>query len=398
MSKKKSKASKLVDEFLRQQPTAKQIRPDDRTHYKFDGESRRGYIQLAPGTEAPQPEQYVRILEEVGLDPAEFKITRVKNFSGWQQRAGEEFLHAYRLDIEPVGSIDSADLSDIVESLYSEMPVKKSRKPAAVEKGSVRVLHIGDLQIGKIENGKDGVKGLLKRYMHTLDEFIPTIEGRPVLVAHVGDCIEGNQSQGGKNMGYQTPLTITEQSRVYRRLLAETVKRLAPHTPRLVIGVVNGNHDEADRRLSTKSGDGWATEAAIAVADSLTFDDEGRYNHVEIIVPPENQGHFTIEIEDTVFTLMHGHQFRSPGGISGGEKWLKDAAYYQQPAASADFVLFGHFHNFQLGNQGPRTLVCSSTYDGGSDWFAERAGGAWQKPYGTAFTAYNRFFKDMSPM
>ena len=376
--------SKLVNDFLNKQPAAATKDIDPRTHYKFDGEKNRGYIQLTAES-TPQPDQYIKILEEVGLDPQEFRITNVKNFSGWQQTPDSPFLHAYRLDIETINSVDNLDLDDIFKMMDNLSSVPKPKTPKKKRK-DVRVLHIGDLQIGKIENGEKGIADLLKRYHKTIKDFKETVEpGQPILVAHVGDCMEGNQSQSGRNMGYQTPLTMTEQIRVYRRLLMYTIKELAPLTHDLVVGVVNGNHDESDRRLNTKAGDGWATEAAIAVSDAI--EDRPEFKHVKVFIPKETQGYFTVEVGKSRFLLMHGHQFPRPGGIAGAEKWLKDAAFYQTPASAADFVLFGHFHTFQMSNQGPRTFICSSTYDGGSNWFAERKGGAWQNPYGLAFTA-----------
>ena len=387
----------LVQDFLNNQPTATAPAMNTKTHYKFDGTDGQGYIQMVSESK-PQPEQYIKILEEVGLDSEEFRITKVKNFSGWQQVAGGTFLHAYRLDIEPISSVDNLDIDDLLAAAQKLTKPKKTKKRAAKKKfksPETRVLHIGDLQIGKIENGEKGISDLLERYMKTLYDFAETIEeGQPVLVAHVGDCMEGNQSQHGRNMGYQTPLTMTEQTRVYRRLLLKTAEVLAPKTHDLTIGVVNGNHDESDRRLSTKSGDGWATECAIAVSDAL--DMIPGYDNVKVLVPPETQGHFTVKINTTTFTLMHGHQFPRPGGIQGAEKWVKDAAYYQQPASASDFILFGHFHTFQMAEQGPRNLICCSTYDGGSDWFADMKGGAWQRPFGLAFTTEGPRWKDFS--
>lgn len=386
----------LIADFL-SHATATEPAHDPKTHYKFDGKTNTGYIELSGVEDKPQPAQYEDILRRVGLDPEEFRITQVKNFSGWQQTTDGPFLHAYRLNIEPISSVDHLDLDDLYAA--AEKMVKKIKKPKQQKKtrDDVRVLHIGDLQIGKIENGEKGISGLLERYIATIQDFIPTIEpGQPVLVAHVGDCVEGNQSQKGKNMGYQTPLTITEQARVYRRLLIHTVKELAPHTPELVIGVVNGNHDESDRRINTKFGDGWATESAIAVADM--FEEMPGFEHVKIVVPQDTRGHFTVDVNGTRFLLMHGHQFPRPGGVLGAEKWLRDAAFYQHSAAAADFVLFGHFHTFQMANQGPHTFVCSSTYDGGSCWFAEVRGGAWQLPYGTAFTARGQLWSGMRPI
>lgn len=247
------------------------------------------------------------------------------------------------------------------------------------------------------ENGPQGIEDVLDRYLPMLTNFAKTIdEGQAVHVMHVGDCIEGNQSQNGANMGFQTRLTITEQFRVYRRLLMETVLTLAPHTPQLVVSVVNGNHDEADRRLNTKASDGWATEAAIAVAD--TCREFEHLSHVTVNVPPENQSHMTVDVAGTHFLVMHGHQTPRPGGTIGAEKWLKEAIFYSSAAAGAHIIATGHTHTLGIAQKGGRTFINSSTYDSGSDWFANLNGGAWQHPYATAYTVREAALLALQPM
>ncbi|QMV86370.1 metallophosphoesterase [Corynebacterium hindlerae] len=366
------------------------MEPEYTPKTEFDGVS--GFIQTGPRGEVTDAD-HADILRECGYDPSKVRIVGNPRISRWQRFDGE-WLSAYRFHIESTESIPAWNLDELIEVAKAASFKQCLKEPGD---GTIRVLQVGDLQLGKRENGPDGIGDLLKRYMRTLDAFVETIQpGQPVLVAHVGDCIEGIVSQGGKNQGYQTPLTGTEMVRVYRRLLMETVTTIAPHTNELVVAVVNGNHDEAQRQLNTKPGDGWATESAIAVKDALEL--AGGYEHVRVVVPPERQGHLTTKVGNTIFTIMHGHQLPRPGGCAGAEKWLKDAAFYQQPAAGAHFVLFGHFHQFQALTSGPRTFLCSNTYDGGSDWFAEHNGGAWQQPFATAFTTHGGQLLDLQPI
>ena len=60
--------------------------------------------------------------------------------------------------------------------------------------------------------------------VHELREHIG-----PILISWVGDCIEGMVSQGGKN-ARRTELTTTQQVKLLRKLMFETIKAFAPLT------------------------------------------------------------------------------------------------------------------------------------------------------------------------
>ncbi len=117
-----------------------------------------------------------------------------------------------------------------------------------------------------------------------------------------GDCVEGNQSQGGRNL-WQTQETITEQTRILRRLMMHTVEAFAPLVDQVMLDTVNGNHDEAQRQQNTYPGDGWATEAATAVADALTLNPTS-FGHVTVRVPEKWSGSMTVPVGDTVVTMV----------------------------------------------------------------------------------------------
>lgn len=181
--------------------------------------------------------------------------------------------------------------------------------------------------------------------------------------------MEGNQSQGGRNM-WRTELTITEQYRLFRRLMLYAVDQFAPLVERLEIDVVNGNHDEAQRMpVATRADDGHATEAAIALADALELNTTS-YGHVKIFVPNKDESMITREIGDSIFTHLHGHQ------VARGKSfdwWGKQALNLQSPGA-AQFLLRGHEHEFRVHTKRDRTEICVPTFESKSQYWVDKHG------------------------
>lgn len=236
------------------------------------------------------------------------------------------------------------------------------------------VFQAGDLQIGK--RSRDGsTEQIVERYLESVDAAVQEfkdlkrhgIEG--VQICFPGDCIEGIVSQGGKNQ-WLTEDTITEQFRILRRLMLHTVEAFAPLTDRVFMDTVNGNHDQAQRQLNTYPGDGWATESALAVKDALLLN-RLAFGHVEVRVPDKWAGSMTVPVGSTLVTVAHGHQWSRGKGID----WLCKQDFGRQDARGAQVLQHGHEHEWSVGSTRDVMRVCSPTYDCGSDWFRERAGG-----------------------
>lgn len=342
---------------LTSQPTVDEPKYTAKT--EFDG--RTGTIQTGPLVEAPA--SHTELLEQFGYNPDEVQIVGDPKVKRWQRWDGE-WLASYGFSIATKGAGD-VDLDEMFE--------KAANWPVAalptVNSNRVLVWQLSDTQFGKIDG--DGLEGTLARLQQSLDRVIDrAIAERPkhLLVAAVGDCIEGNQSQGGRNM-WRTNLTITEQTRVWRRFLFHALTRLAPLVPNVTVAVVNGNHDQAQREpVSTRADDGWATEGAIQVLERI--EGQPAFAHVKIIVPELDKGYMTFQCEDTVFVALHGHQFRR----GKAAEWWQSQAFYQDNAAGAHFMLHGHWHSTYMSQDGPRTILCSGTYDGGSSWFRDKTG------------------------
>ncbi|UDL15334.1 MRE11 double-strand break endo/exonuclease [Gordonia phage Kudefre] len=237
------------------------------------------------------------------------------------------------------------------------------------------VFQAGDLQLGKIardgsteqivETYMQSVRAAVVEYESLSDEF--GVSG--VQLSFPGDCMEGVVSQGGRNI-WLTQETITEQTRIFRRLLLWTVDQFAPIANHVYVDVVNGNHDEANRQVNTKPGDGWATECAIALSDAMELNPEA-YGHVEVRVPDSWCGHMTVPVGDSLVTVAHGHQWRRGKGMGW---WAEQALNLQSPTTSG-VLQHGHIHTYEIETTRDRTRISSPTFDTGSDWFREIHGG-----------------------
>lgn len=355
---------------LAAQPTADEAKHVART--EFDGA--RGFIQTASLTEAPKDHE--NLLRQFGYDPTEVRIVGSPHVSRWQQRARDKdtgefetvWLGAYKFTIEERAT-GSLDLDELITDVAKWKP--KSVKPIAGD--GVFVFQASDLQLGKIDG--DGLAGTLDRYLASVERAVEELKAQrkrhgisAIHLIFAGDCIEnGGVSQGGK-LAWRQSLTVTEQVRVWRRLLLSTIKSFEAYAP-VTVSVCGGNHDDATRMpVQTRADDNWATEGAIAVADTLA--EVGSYDHVTVQVPPRDQAYMTVGVNDSIFTIAHGHQWRKGKAAD----WWASQAFYQGNPAGSHLLCHGHWHSTSVHQDGPRTIICSPTFDGGSAWFRDLTG------------------------
>jgi predicted phosphodiesterase len=328
---------------------------------EFDGS--KGYIQTEPLPAAPN---FDEVLEMFGYDPKEVRIVGTLRTSKWQQREDGEWLHSYRFAIGPAAT---ANLDDVIKSISS-----RKFKPTKSEGEDVFHWLAGDLQLGKIDG--DGTQGVVDRVLASIDNGVKQLKTLRkfnsigmVHQAWLGDCGEGNQSQGGKSF-WRTELTITEQYRLFRRLALYAVDAFAPLVERLEIDVVNGNHDEAQRMpVMTRADDGHATEAMIALADALLLNPSS-YGHVKIFVPNKDEMTITREIGNSVFTHAHGNQWAKGKAF----EWWSKQALNNHSAGAADFLLHGHNHEMHMQVKKERAVICVPTFESESTYWKHRHG------------------------
>ena len=327
------------------------------------------------GTPRPEGEKVdaSSVLEEFGLNPNEWCVTSLRR-GKWQRYDGE-WLESVRVNVVPaVASMsDLVDIEQLVEHIKKWRPGKGTKKSTG--EGAFLVAP-SDQQIGKKANGQgteqsiDRILALTEKAVHKFEQNKKAgINPGTIAMALLGDHVEGTTSQNGRLQGQAaSDLGITEQTRVARRLLLAQVKAFAPLVDRLIIPVINGNHDEATRQVVTDPADGWNVEIASAVQDICAENPE--LSHVEFRYPSTGHQTLTVDIEGTMLGMFHGHQASQNNTL----KFLSQHAAGQTALGAADLWISGHFHNFKSMDIGERLWVQAPTTDPGSEWFRDRAG------------------------
>lgn len=315
----------------------------------------------------------VEILKEFDLIPESWKVSSVRK-SKWQVHSGE-WLESYRVSLVPATQSDSHIDSDI-EALISEISKWKPGKASSKTTGDLAfVFAPSDQQIGKRANGQ-GTESTIGRILRSTERATHRLSdlrriGRDigtVVIALPGDHVEGNVSQSGKLQSfYASDLGLTEQTRVGRRLLLAQIKAFAPLAERIIVPVVNGNHDEVTRQVVADPADGWNVEIASAVQDACA--ENSNLSHVEFRFPDNGHQTLTVDINGVFLGLFHGHQAGRDVG-----KYLSNQAMGQTSLGMADIWISGHFHHFKMMDIGNRLWLQAPTVDPGSEWYRDRHG------------------------
>ena len=180
--------------------------------------------------------------------------------------------------------------------------------------------------------------------------------------------VEGNVSQGGRLQSHSaSDMGLTEQTRIGRRLLMAQIKAFAPLADRILVAVVNGNHDEVSRQVALDPAEGWNTEIASAVQDACAENDN--LSHVEFRFPAKDHQTLAVDVCGTMLGLFHGHQ-------SGKDvmRYLSGQAAGKTALGNCDVWLSGHYHSYRSMDIGDRFWAQCPTVDPGSAWFRDRNG------------------------
>ena len=313
------------------------------------------------------PEGWVIRLYEARYDPAAWH----RDEEGGEAVTRPAWRYRFKIEQASLSKISIDDLLELVSK-------HKAKKESDLEVGTSQwILATGDWQLGKIDG--DGVEGTVNRILQSLDKSIERIKelrrlkrwpGNAVLVL-TGDCVEGFVSQGGGNT-WRTNLTMTEQVRLYRRLVFEIVTRLAAETENLMVVAVPGNHGETVRlmgKMATRMDDSWDVDAVIAVAETLE-QNKAAYSHVKFITPAKDEGTIVLDLGGTITAIAHGHQ------VKGGNvpKWVAEHAKNMAPVGDAHLIVTGHHHHLHIQSMGPRTWIQVPAMESESSWWREKTG------------------------
>lgn len=329
------------------------------------------------------PDGYTAIMLSAKYNPNAWTREKAFDDSGRKAPAVTRGSWSYTFKITRINTRQNY-VEDLVK-LVSKAPAK--RRP--VETDKLYVFAMGDSQLGKVDAG--GTESTITAWTESLATARTewTKAGRPpVLVAGLGDHLEGNQSQGGRNF-YRSDLTISEQLRVFRRMLLRTIDNFI-EAPTITVGIVNGNHDDIQRFQSTDSSDGHATESAIAVAEALALNPD-RYGHVSIYVPGKDEDHLVLEANGTNFVLIHGHQFSRGKAM----EWWEKQTFNNQPSAVGHILIHGHEHEFQISSRRDRLVIVTPALEEESTWFKQKQGAVGRRGVLTFITRPGGQFEKM---
>ncbi|MFG2850897.1 hypothetical protein ACGFZ9_09525 [Streptomyces mirabilis] len=328
------------------------------------------------GPEGIDPESTAAdVLRAHQLDPAEWEITGFRS-SEWTMANGEPGVSArFSFGRRKGGAITERPNVDELLRVFEDYA--PSTVPDEQDGDFTLVIALGDMQFGKLDG--DGPEGTLVRAMQCIDravdllvEYRQRFDIEHVHLAWLGDHVEGFVSQGGANT-WRTQLTLTEQIRLTRRLMAHAIVRLAPLVTRLTVVAVPGNHGEAVRpggKGVTRYDDSHDTDALISVSEALALAGE-EYAHVEVYVPDTDELTVVVECSGTVVAHAHGHQWR-PGKHF---EWWRGQAFDKTSAMhTADLLLAGHLHHEFVDTDGPRTFVQVPAMESESTWWRHRKG------------------------
>ena len=330
-----------------------------------------GYLVSTARTAGEIPDA-AELLSEFNLDPGSWSVTSLRR-SRWQKYDGE-WLEAYRVNLVPVG-VERASKED-VEKIIDEIKKWKPGKRATKTSGELSyVFAPSDQQIGKKANGQ-GTANTVDRIQYATEGAVHRLEelrkiGRnigTVTIALLGDHVEGIVSQGGRLQSHSaSDMGLTEQTRVARRLLLSQIKAFAPLADRIIVAVVNGNHDEVSRQVSLDPAEGWNTEIASSVQDACAENND--LSHVEFRFPAKDHQTLAVDVNGTMLGLFHGHQ-------TGRDvlKYLSEQAAGQTPLGGCDVWLSGHYHSYRSMDVGGRFWAQCPTVDPGSAWYRDRRG------------------------
>ena len=331
------------------------------------------------GIEVSEPilGEWSAVFTRFNLDPAEFAIADdTVRMSSWQSSKRTEdgdrdivWLYSYSARFTRKQAESKIDLP----ALYA---AAKAATPPSVPPYSERATVVvwADPQIGKT-GSRGGTAELIERstlIREKLDALLGERNPSQILIADAGDGIEGFESGG--NPMFTNDLSLSGQLDTYGTELFEYINLAHTHAPVTVAGIPS-NHAAwrcGKQNLGRPSDDlGLFMHKQVQkVTDATRMD-------VSWVKPAEYDESVAVDFYGTSIGLVHGNQF----GPGQAVTWWQKQAFGAQAAASADVLVFGHYHSFSASVAGrnphsgrQRYCLGAPTLDNGSDWFRQTQG------------------------
>lgn len=239
-------------------------------------------------------------------------------------------------------------------------------RPLATRRGEVMVVALSDFQTGKVDL-LGGTAELLERSEMALKAKLAEVRRvRPkrIVLVDVGDSTEGFES--APNANRTNDLQMTEQIRVWRRVLWRWVTELGRLVESLTVAGVPSNHCRvrAGKNALGPAGDDWGLEVIAQVHDIAAANPEA-FGHIDFLVPDEHRESLLIDLGvGKSLGVIHGHQVARPDLLPDHIK--KNS---RRGVGQADLVVVGHFHHLRVQAFGDEQFyfLCP-TMDNGSSW------------------------------
>ena len=268
--------------------------------------------------------------------------------------------------------IDSMAYPDLAEALDGWRPAALKTQFGLSSKAAI--LNVADLQIGKADQRGGGTPETLASARDSFQAFAEHVKSSRILTVVIAD--NGDPIENCFNVPSQlvtNDLDVPEQIRVFRRLMLEGIKLIAPLVDRLVYVTVPSNHGA--HRTGYKS-QGGTTDADFGLEISHQIEDaiaENPFlNNVEFVRPKPLFETAEVDVAGTKLAFHHGHQ---SGGVFGHGKFWSNMDHGRMPGWDADILVMGHFHTQAMYQSGDgRWVVATASSDPGSDWYTNRTG------------------------
>lgn len=320
----------------------------------------------------PIPEGYTLMLVEMQLVQHDAFWKRDPEDRGQKDSAytAPSNSFRYRFKVVPKSFRADEDIAALMAEAAAAVPPQI--EPRGADGKTTKVVNLADFQIGKVDE-LGGTRETIARSEAAMAKVIADLETNPVdeiVIVDPGDSTEGFES--APNAAQTNDLDLTEQIRVWRRLLWRWVSSLAPLAPRVTVIGVPSNHCRVRRGKNAqgKPNDDWGIEVIAQVHDIAAANEEV-YGHIEFVVPNEYEEHvlYTL-VGGKVLGVAHGHQKSSPAALT---TWIKSTG--RAGLAQADIVVVGHFHHLEVVAFGDlQWLFVCPTNDNGSSWFTPSSG------------------------
>ena len=275
------------------------------------------------------------------------------------------------------------DVDDVLDLIYDDIPPIWDRGKAW------RTIQIGDTHIGKGALDGAGAQLLVDRWKESFTNALGLSRAEGVHLAFMGDLIEGENSQGGKNIA-NNDLTLTESLRVARHLVSWTIQESLRCVNKVVVSAVPGNHGDTTRLQNRPLTDNHDIDIVSAVQQA--FELSPHKDRITWYYPEEGTGHLVYEVDGTIFASTHGHLFK--GMLKGAENWWSGMSVSGAPAGAAHILMAAHYHSPLVSNYTRNKWICfGAALEDKSTWLNEQNGASSQpgmltyltdggKPYG----------------